>query len=196
MIKHTPYIIQYDNVVEEEKLDYYAKFLSKSFKGKESDVSRKKGRNNNGYSLPFYYKQNSEIESINRELDQIAIKSLLQYYKDCPLSRIFSAPTEGLFSLNVFRTYDKNDSYEWHIDQGNMKFIASFLLYLNDDFEGGETMFLNDRLKVKPKKGSVLMFPCGPYFIHKSSRIRSGNKHVIWNCFRDHPYYSLKPKDK
>lgn len=196
MIKYTPYIIQYDNVAEDEKLDYYAQFLSEAFEKKKMDVPRVPGRNNDGFSLPIYYKENPEIESINRELDQIAIKSLVQYYKDCTLSRIFSAPTNGLCSLNVFRTYGKNDSYEWHVDQGNVKFIVSFLLYLNDDFEGGETMFLNDKLKVKPKKGSVLMFPCGPYFIHKSSRIKSGNKHVIWNCFRDHPYFNSNTGNK
>jgi hypothetical protein len=187
MIKYTPYIIQYDNVVDDEKLDYYTQFLSESFKGKKSDVSRQEGRKNDAYTLNYYCKNNPELASINKELDQISFKSLLQYYKDCPLAKAYFGPREGLYGLNLFRTYDEQDSYEWHCDEGpHMRFIASFLLYLNDDFEGGETMFLNDRLKIKPKKGSVLMFPCGPYFIHKSSRIRSGNKHVIWNCFRDY----------
>lgn len=197
MIKHTPYIIQYDNVIDDEKLDYYAQFLSESFKGKESDVSREKGRNNDAYTLNYYAKSNHEIASISKELDQISFKYLMQYYEDCPLAGLYYGPEEGLYGLNLFRTYDESDSYEWHCDRGSfMRFIASFLLYLNDDFEGGETMFLNDRLKVKPKKGSVLMFPCGPYFIHKSSRVKSGNKHVIWNCFRDQFYGNPNLRNK
>lgn len=193
MKKYTPYIIQYDNVIEDSKIDEYLKIFSKNFKDKEPDIAHLKNRQNNAYIISKYKKVNEELAYADKSLnEEIAFPILFQYYKDCPLINTYWQPINTVASVMSYRWYDTGDSYNWHVDfEHTMRFMVSFLLYLNDDFEGGETMFLNDRLKIKPKKGSVLMFPCGPYFIHKSTPIRSGAKHVVWNCFRDY-YTPLK----
>lgn len=36
--------------------------------------------------------------------------------------------------------------------------VKTLLLYLNDDFDGGETAFINQNIVIPPKKGSVLTF--------------------------------------
>jgi hypothetical protein len=38
-------------------------------------------------------------------------------------------------------------------------FNASFSLYLNDDFEGGELEFLDIPVKIKPKAGMLMLLP-------------------------------------
>lgn len=67
---------------------------------------------------------------------------------------------------------------------------ATMLIYLNDNFEGGETEFLNLNLKLKaPKNGGILFRPletggnrCHPLALHKGCPILSGKKYIcnVW----------------
>lgn len=64
---------------------------------------------------------------------------------------------------------DPGGFYHWHIDGGSHDFADRQLVavwYLNDvDGPGGETEFLFQNLKIKPKKGSLLLFP--PFWTHE-----------------------------
>lgn len=62
--------------------------------------------------------------------------------------------------LQVLR-YSAGQQYKPHfdsIDRTDNQRILTFLVYLNDDFEGGETQFLASGLKVKGRKGDGLLF--------------------------------------
>jgi prolyl 4-hydroxylase len=62
--------------------------------------------------------------------------------------------------LQVLR-YRPGQEYRPHFDAiGNAdnQRVLTFLVYLNDDYEGGETEFLSTKLKVKGKKGDGLLF--------------------------------------
>ena len=62
--------------------------------------------------------------------------------------------------LQVLR-YSAGQQYRPHfdaIDGAENQRILTFLVYLNDDFEGGETQFLASGLKVKGQKGDGLLF--------------------------------------
>ena len=86
----------------------------------------------------------------------------------------------------VYRFYDEGDCYDWHVDEApDVHFALSVIMYLNDDFEGGSTLFLEDRVKVDPKKGSVLVFPCDFRTIHKGTKVKSGTKKIIWTCLEN-----------
>lgn len=188
--KHTNYIYEYENALDDTTLDRIKNNLEEEFSINEidPDVFRlKSSRNNDAYTLGKY-KNNKVISDINDELEKIGYGYLVRYYEDCPLIKSYYQPYGIIGSAMTYRFYNKNDFYNWHVDSdGRFNLLVSFLLYLNDDFDGGSTKFLNDKLKVAPKKGSVLMFPCGPYFLHKSTPITSGTKHVIWNCYVDYP---------
>ena len=87
-----------------------------------------------------------------------------------------------------------NQHFNWHMDhspelprkllenpQSSKSFLRSmvFLFYLNDVEEGGETEFLYQDLKVKPKTGSLIVFP--PYYTHahRGKAPESGKKYII-----------------
>lgn len=44
------------------------------------------------------------------------------------------------------------------LNHNNTNRYATFLIYLNDDFTGGETEFPNKNIEVKPKKGKAVLF--------------------------------------
>jgi hypothetical protein len=83
-----------------------------------------------------------------------------------------------------------NDAGEYEFDKsGAVTSYLTFLIYLNDDFTGGETRFyfpdatgvgLTAR-GVIPRAGSVLVFPQAntAALIHEGSAVESGTKYVI-----------------
>ncbi len=60
-----------------------------------------------------------------------------------------------------------------HIDPGDK---ISFLLYLNDNFEGGETIVEN--FVVKPKQGKILIFSNGIMY-HEVKKIKKNNRFML-----------------
>lgn len=71
----------------------------------------------------------------------------------------------------------------------------TFMIYLNDKCEGGETEFVRLGLKFKPKTGRALVWnnlkPDGevnPFTLHQAHPIVSGEKVVITKWFREDAY--------
>ena len=67
-------------------------------------------------------------------------------------------PTQG---YHLFHAENVN----WNLSSRTM----AWMVYLNDVEEGGETEFLYQKLKVKPKKGTVLIWPGGYTHLHRGN---------------------------
>lgn len=65
------------------------------------------------------------------------------------------------------------------VDQGIPTRDISVVGYLNDDFEGGETYFDRQDVKVKPEAGAVLVFPAYFTHPHESLPIVKGMKYAF-----------------
>lgn len=63
-------------------------------------------------------------------------------------------------------------------DDDEARLTASIVLYLNDDFEGGEVIFRHHNVRIKPEPGSLLMFPSVKPYYHESTPIVSGFKYM------------------
>lgn len=179
IIKHTKFIWEYEGLITPEECDEFYSLFGKTDVELISEF-RSHERDNNTYDV-----------TPHRELDGLAWQMMSKVHHDYIANNTWmwykwdrSMLAEmAWYGKNIFRTYDKNDSYQWHQDHSfyNVPEV-SYIIYLNDDYEGGSTMFMNDKLKVIPKKANVLCFPVDNYHIHKSSRIKSGNKIILWNC--------------
>lgn len=75
--------------------------------------------------------------------------------------------------------------YEKHADAspGEPRIFSS-VLYLNDVEEGGETHFVHFDLSVKPKAGSLLMFPAEYSHTHIAKPPISNDKFVVVTWFK------------
>jgi predicted 2-oxoglutarate/Fe(II)-dependent dioxygenase YbiX len=65
------------------------------------------------------------------------------------------------------------------LEQGIPTRDISIVGYLNDDFEGGETYFDRQDVKVKPEAGAVLVFPAYYTHPHASLPVRQGQKYAF-----------------
>jgi len=97
-------------------------------------------------------------------------------------------------SINIQRYYADQGGYPyWHSEispkiesDDNLHRVLLWTIYLNDDFDEGETEFLFQQRKVKPKTGSLLFAPAGFTHTHRGNMPRGGNKYIAtsWVLFQ------------
>lgn len=83
--------------------------------------------------------------------------------------------------------YDTSGHLPAHQDQGISSRVLSVLLYLNDDYEGGEIEFRHSGLKFKPKAGSVLFFPSNFLYVHEVYPVTKGPRYALPNWYHNIP---------
>lgn len=184
--RHTKFIYEYTDIVSSETCDEIVALLSKANVQKDWMVSKNIVRNNTGINLTKCSNLDPFVEEADNKIHEIFSKCNLHYIQDNIFSRLIidHLCIESFKTDYIYRYYDETDYYDWHIDyDGSKHNIFSYILYLNDDFCGGNTLFLNDKVKIIPTKGSMLCFPCDFYHIHKSAKIYNGNKKIVWSCF-------------
>jgi prolyl 4-hydroxylase len=112
------------------------------------------------------------------------------------LAALSGTRTEQAEALLVLR-YRPGQEYKPHVDWdgGENGRIATALVYLNDDYEGGETLFVKTGLKVKGRKGDALVFrsatPEGafdPLSEHAGLPVRSGTKFLASRWIHERRY--------
>lgn len=87
--------------------------------------------------------------------------------------------------------YDESGHLPAHQDQGVSSRVLSVLLYLNDDYEGGEIEFRHSGIKFKPEAGSVLFFPSNFLYVHEVYPVTKGPRYALPNWYHNVPL-SLK----
>lgn len=76
---------------------------------------------------------------------------------------------------------DIDDSrLSWNSDIPRFLADYSSLIYLNEDYEGGELVFPEYSLELKPKTGDVITFPTNAMYIHAVNKINSGTRYNIF----------------
>lgn len=65
----------------------------------------------------------------------------------------------------------------------NVERDISMVLYLNDDYEGGEIVFPKQAISIKPRKGMLVAFPSNHHFLHGVNPVTSGDRYAIVNWF-------------
>jgi len=92
-----------------------------------------------------------------------------------------------------FLKYGVGGHYKPHIDGRSIWFAPngdkiwrkstdrdlSLVLYLNDDFEGGEFLFPDLHIQVKPKPGLLVCFPSDQNYLHGVAPVKEGTRYSI-----------------
>ena len=95
-----------------------------------------------------------------------------------------------LYDLKIKKIPIGGGFHAWHFENGSIscsqrKFVVQ--LYLNDNFEGGETEFLYQNRRELPRQGDVLIFPAGYTHTHRGNPPIGGDKYLItsWALIQD-----------
>ena len=115
----------------------------------------------------YHRLSDNKLDDDIREDYMNAIKSAFEAYKkEYEWCNIMTTPWSFFPPFNIQR-YDPGDAYNpTHIEEGGprpgkIQRKLAFTTYLNDIEEGGETEFVLQGIKVKPKKGLTIIWPAG-----------------------------------
>jgi Rps23 Pro-64 3,4-dihydroxylase Tpa1-like proline 4-hydroxylase len=87
-------------------------------------------------------------------------------------------------TINLLR-YGKTGHLPAHQDQGVSTRVLSTVMYLNDDYEGGEIEFQNSKVKIKPEAGSIIFFPSNFLYVHEVYPITDGYRYSMPHWFHN-----------
>ena len=92
------------------------------------------------------------------------------------------------YSFKMQRTDLREGYHIWHYESGNREMcnrLLTWMLYLNDVEEGGETEFLYQSMRVKPKQGTLLIWPAAFTHTHRGNPPLSNPKYIVtgWTEF-------------
>ena len=87
--------------------------------------------------------------------------------------------------------YEKAGFLSEHIDHGVSSRTLSVVLYLNDDYVGGEINFphVGNGITIKPEAGSAIFFPSNFVFTHSVNEVSDGIRYSLPNW-----YHNMKNK--
>ena len=86
------------------------------------------------------------------------------------------------YSLKLKKIPAGGGFHSWHFENGSVTYSPrTFViqLYLNDNFDGGETEFLYQNRREQAEEGDVLIFPAGFTHTHRGNPPIGGTKYLI-----------------
>lgn len=126
---------------------------------------------------------NNEIKIKNSELfnkfSNIISNSIEDYTTEFPSLKYSTWKLDG---IRVQQTKPGEGYHVWHDEHSGRSFKDRFLaiiVYLNDIEEGGETEFLYQHLRVKPKMGTVVIFPVQFTHTHRGNPPLKDTKYIL-----------------
>jgi hypothetical protein len=183
-------IYYYKNVIDEpypfireiEDLDLYKEesgYLSKWLKWTASTNEKI----NYGYKKEGYFYNNPIKNDYDKKCLNI-LNAIKKISDDCIHDYILKNNLDEVFLPNYIsiRKYNYGADMGPHVDSEDPTDkdhpYISGVLYLNDNYDGGEIEFPNQNISIKPEAGSMIIFPSyRPYFHHPKPPINN-NKYM------------------
>lgn len=157
------------------------KFSPSQTNADPANTKKQSIRTNQGLSISRNANINEKTKLINRKCYDLVSSAIKNYKEIFKIEQeIKNAEFYGLLRYSV------GEQYGFHYDGGTAsKRSISVLIYLNDDYEGGELEFPNFKLKIKPKAGTLILFPSNYAYGHIAHPVTSGTKYVIVTWLHD-----------
>jgi prolyl 4-hydroxylase len=77
--------------------------------------------------------------------------------------------------------YQRGDFVAMHTDEyGPQKRLLSLVCYLNEGFRGGATFWPRQKVRLRPKTGRAVLFPCWFTHPHAGEKVIAGTKYIIY----------------
>ena len=134
------------------------------------------------------FEDNNIISQINQKI-----------YNELNITKEFAEPTQGQL-YEIGQEYKYHNDYFWGSDVDKYCNVSgqrtyTCMIYLNDNFEGGETDFWYLGIKIKPKIGKAVFWKNSEGLgnenkgsLHAGSPVISGEKMIITKWFREKQY--------
>ena len=135
------------------------------------------------WALDLINMQQSMKGNSAHKLNEV-LKSCLEEYTQV-FGHMKQVPLYSL-SQKVQKTPAGGGYHVWHDENSGLEHSSRalvWMLYLNDDYKGGETEFLYYKKRIQPEKGKLLIWPAGMTHAHRGGLVLEGTKYVVTGWF-------------
>lgn len=169
------YLALGEGISQEQWATYYMKnmesFAELKFGRRDIDNLVKEGK------LEITSNWNDKVVEIDKE-EAKEMNARLNFLLD-PIDE----PTEYTTFFALQRQYPGTKLTE-HVDNyTDPSLIYACVAYVNDDYEEGEIFFSRFNLSLKPKAGSLLVFPTSEQWSHGVTEVAEGPTRYVMPCF-------------
>lgn len=133
-------------------------------------------------SLPVSAMYDSRFRPFEDALFRVCGAALSRYGV---ADRLVTATRDEAYAIN---RYSVGDMHNEHVDirectMANAFRVLSMVVFLNDNYEGGDLNFPSYGRVVRPTVGAALLFPSGVGFTHRTTPVLSGTRYVVSTYF-------------
>jgi hypothetical protein len=168
----------YENALESNICDFLISLFDQ-----EPDKHERHDNDGKPNFTQFNFTENRDLTSEVEQVHNHVIKNVFTYrdkYYEFVDTRVF--PKDHAFEQFRIKKYNPGgeDRFDTHVDvldYLSARRFLSFMWYLNDVETGGETVFKD--LIIKPKKGTLLVFPPLWMFPHKGNPPITDSKYIM-----------------
>lgn len=179
MVELNDLILIHENALEDSICDSLIQIYEDlKFLGQHEKINNDYKPSFTQFNLTANHQHDDRVKQIHNHIIRKTIEYRNTYY-DFVDSRVF--PDTHAFEQFRIKKYEPDeDRFDTHVDvqdySSARRFLA-YLWYLNDVPKGGETVF--DELTIKPKQGTLLMFPPLWMFPHKGNSPIETPKYIL-----------------
>jgi hypothetical protein len=84
-----------------------------------------------------------------------------------------------IYDIKIQKSEPGQGYHIWHDDGGKEPRATTFIIYLNDVAEGGETEMLYNPQRIKAEAGKLFMFPANYMWTHRGNPPISNTKYIL-----------------
>ena len=175
-----PNPIETCSIIEKECEDYNSG-INWSRAKTISHGSNQKIRTNYGLEVTSLAQEtgNFTAQNIHNQMYLLLLASTIPYAQKHNISELYH---EGYQMIK----YSSGQEYKAHADGGtDTGRSISAIVYLNDNYKGGEIEFINFGIKIKPEPGMLILFPSNYPYSHIAHPVTEGTKYAIVTWIKD-----------
>ena len=110
-------------------------------------------------------------------------QALREYLKETQILTFTGVGDLNFTTVKIQKTKPAQGYHAWHIEKNGhsemFNRVLAYTIYLNDVEEAGETEFLFQKRRVKPKMGRIAIWPSGFPYVHRGNPPLEGEKYII-----------------
>ena len=125
-----------------------------------------------GNTIPVRYNTQEFTQIFYKDIFSLFVKKFV-HLKD--------TGTHSIFDIKIQKTLPSQGYHIWHtenLDRRSCLRFLTFILYLNNVEEGGETEFLYQQTRIKPVENRFVLWPAGMTHIHRGNPPLKGEKYI------------------
>jgi hypothetical protein len=160
--------------------DYYQD-IDAVYCGDDQFVNSNAGRFD--WALDLYNMSPSMNGNVSQQMNEVLFECLEEY------TQVFGhLKTVPFYSLaqKIQKTPAGGGYHVWHDENSSIQEARRslvWMVYLNDDYEGGETEYLYYKKRIQPERGKLLIWPAGMTHCHRGGLVLKGDKYVATGWF-------------